>query len=117
MSPESGGTTKTRFIKGVLLAWIPFLLFIVPFFNAFRGIFSNKATGLGAVAGGLAEALVTFGLAAMVVTQLAAIILLARSFEKGRSLRSAFSAVSIACSLLLLSLLALSVWLFVRFRG
>jgi hypothetical protein len=50
----SDDAQKKRFLWGVLLAWIPFFFFILPaFFNAFREISTQKATGLGAVAGGV----------------------------------------------------------------
>ncbi|MGA2962289.1 MAG: hypothetical protein ABSD96_11500 [Candidatus Korobacteraceae bacterium] len=108
-------TMKDRFLKGVLLAWVSFFVFIVPgLIYSFRGISENKATGMGAVAGGVSEGLMTFGVAAMMITQIASIILLARTFEKGHSLRSLFSVVSICCSLLLVSITAVFVWLIMR---
>ena len=73
--------TKARFVNGLLLAWIPFVFFFAPMAVTFvRELSPQKATGLGAVAGGLSEGLITFGLAAIVVTQVGAIVLLARSF-------------------------------------
>jgi len=105
-----------RFNRGLLLTWVPFLLFMIPMFaNAFRGISNSKATGLAAVAGGMAEGLVTFGLAAIVITQFGAVVVLARTFSKGHFLRNCFSAVSMICSILLISLMGLFVWLIPRF--
>ena len=104
--------SRTRFLWGLGLAWIPFLVFFVPaLLNAFRGIFSNKATGIGAVAGGLAEGLATFGFVAIVGFEIASVVLLARSFSPGHSLRGFFSALSIGCALLFLSVLGLTFWL------
>ena len=105
-----------RFNQGVLLTWVPFLLFMIPMFaNAFTGISNSKATGLAAVAGGIAEGLATFGLAAIVITQVGAIVVLARTFSRGHFLRNFFSAVSMICSVLLISFMALFVWLIPRF--
>ena len=107
---------RARFVKGLLLAWIPLLVVMGPFFaEAFRDISNQKATGLGAVAGGLSQALTTFGLAALVVTQIAAIVLLARSFGRKHLLRSTLSMVTICCSVLLMAYLGMLAWLLVRY--
>jgi hypothetical protein len=104
------------FNRGLLLTWVPFLLFMIPMLaDAFRGISNSKATGLAAVAGGIAEGLVIFGLAAIVITQIVAILVLARTFNRRHFLRSLFSALSIACSLLLISFMVLFVSLIPRF--
>jgi|GEM_PF-3524939 len=104
------------FVKGVLLTWVPFLLFMVPMLaNTFRGVSESKATGLAAVAGGISEGLATFGLAAMVISQILAIFLLARTFDRGHFLRSLLSAVSMFCSLLLIAFTGVSVWWLIRF--
>lgn len=111
-------TTKARFIKGVLLAWIPFLCFMLPLFvSLFRSFSTEKATGIGAVAGGVSEGLATFGLAAIVISQIAAILLLARTFNRAHALRGFFSVVSICCSLILLAFIGLAVWLLMRLPG
>lgn len=104
-----------RFNRGLLLTWVPFLLFIIPIANVFRGISNSKATGLAAVAGGMAEGLATFGFAAIVITQVGAIVVLTRTFRGGHFLRNCFSVLSIICSVLLISFMALSVWLIPRF--
>src|SRR3954447_20327829 len=97
---------ETRFIKGALLAWIPCLLFFVPVIVfAFRDISASKATGLGAVAGGLAEGLVIFGFTAMVVSEATAIVLLARSFSKENAVRNFLSVASICCCALMLAMM------------
>ncbi len=104
--------SRTRFLWGIGLAWVPFLFFFVPaMLNAFRGIATNKATGMGAVAGGLAEGLAVFGLVTIVAFEIAAVVLLARSFSRGQSLRGFLSVVSIGCALLVLSVLGLMLWL------
>jgi hypothetical protein len=108
--------TAKAFLRGVLLTWVPFLLFMIPMLaNAFRGISNTKATGLAALAGGVAEGLATFGLAAIFITQIVAIFVLARTFNREHVLRSLFSGLSIICNLLLISFMVLSVWFIRRF--
>ena len=110
--------TRIRFVKGALLAWIPFLLFFVPaILNAFRGISANKATGLGAVAGGFSEGLVIFGFTAILISEVAALVLLFRSFSKGNALRSLLSVVSICCSGLVIAMMGAFVWLTAYMRS
>ena len=97
-----------RFLWGMLLAWGSFLLLMLWWIpEVFHGISENKATGLGAVAGGLNAWLrmVWFG-----ACQVGAIILLARSFARGHPWRTIFSVLSIGWSALLAALFALSVW-------
>ena len=59
---------KRRFLWGVSLAWAPWLPLLIASIlgltNGLRGISEQKATGLGAIIGGLAEALTSFGLVA-----------------------------------------------------
>jgi hypothetical protein len=88
-SPPNGyadDPAKRRFLWGVLLAWTPFLFAVVPsiigIFNAFREISTQKATSLGAVAGDLAEAFATFGLAAAFAFEVAAVGLLVRILQR-----------------------------------
>jgi hypothetical protein len=108
---------KRRFLWGVLLAWTPFLFAAVPaVFNAFREISTQKATGLGAIAGGFAEAFAIFGLAATLAFEVSAIALLARAFSRGHPIRTFFSVLSICCSGLMLSILGLCLWFFFRLR-
>jgi hypothetical protein len=103
MPDESLERTRTRFVQGAFLAWIPFLLCFVPaFFNAFRGIGQSKATGLAAVAGGWAEGLLIFGLTALVISQVTAVVLLTRSFSTEKVGRNFLSVASICCSAFML---------------
>ena len=107
---------RKRFLWGVLLAWIPFLFLQFPTIVAFFTELSNrKATGLGAVAGGLSESLVTFGLAVTLTSEVVAVVLLLRAFSRGHPLRTFFSALSICCSGLVLFGFGLFLWLYVRF--
>jgi hypothetical protein len=100
---------EKRLLWGVLLAWVPFFFFVFP---AIFEISTQKATGLGAVAGGLASS--TFGLAAGVVFEVTAIVLLLRAFSRGHPTRTFFSVISICCSGLTLAILGLCLWFFFR---
>jgi hypothetical protein len=115
MDAQSDDIKRKRFLWGVCLAWTPVLFFIIPtaidIFSAFRGIFNGKATGLAVVAGGLSEFFSTFGLAAILVFEVAAIVLLLRGFSGGRPVRALFSVLSICCSVLMLTVLGLFLWL------
>lgn len=103
---------KNRLLWGAALAWVPFaFLFVVMLKEMFRAVSSSKATGIGAIAGGLSEVLVTFGFVCFVAAQIAAIVLLFRSFAPGRTLRNVFVAVSLLCSLSILALLTAAVCL------
>jgi len=104
---------RKRFLWGVCLAWTPFLFLIIGIFSAFNGIAREKATGLAVVAGGLTELFSTFGLAAILVLEVAAIILLLRATSGARPLRTFFSVISICCSVFMLTILVLFLWLFV----
>lgn len=103
MDPE-----KKRFAWGIGLAWVPIALLIVP--SLFRGISQEKATGLAAVAGGIAEALSMFGLIAFVVCELAAIVLLLRVVKREQWRRSLVAVVSLVCSVIFLVLTGLAIW-------
>ena len=102
---------KRRFLWGVGLAWAPWIPALIgigyAFRDAFRGISEQKATGLGAIAGGLSELFVLYGIGAILVGQVAAIVLLIKAFSPGHFVRSLFSVVSICLSGLMLLLAGL----------
>jgi len=108
---ESDGKQK-RFFWGVALAWVPWVPMIIGLRNIFVGIGNSKATGVGAIAGGLVESYADAGLAAILICEVGAMALLFRAFSHGRGLRSAFSVLSICMSGLMLLLFCLSLWLF-----
>src|ERR1700686_5917038 len=83
MDIQTDGIKRKRFLWGVGLAWTPFLFLIIPLFSAFRGIAREKATGLAVVGGGLVEFFSTFGLAATLVFEGAAIMPLLRNILRG----------------------------------
>ena len=76
---------EKRLLWGAILAGISSLPFIILLFNAFRTMSQEKATGLGAVAGGWAEAYARFGFILTFVLPVAAIVLRSRSFSRGKS--------------------------------
>ena len=102
---------KKRFLWGALLAWMPtavLLTLVLP--NMFREFANQRQTGLGAIAGGLSEYFLTFGLVATLAFSIISIVLLLRSFSRGHWLRSLFSALSICLSMLLIALCSLYIW-------
>jgi hypothetical protein len=100
------------FIWGMVLAWIPSVPLIIGILHSFRGISEQKATGLGAVAGGSAEAYLTFGLAFTFISLLTAIVMLGRSFSGGHGTRTLLSVLSMCWSAFMLIIFGGSVWLF-----
>lgn len=103
---------QKRFLWGVALAWGPWIPTMIGFTNAFRGISNTKATGLAAVAGGIAETYVLVGLATTLICEVSAMVLLFRAFSRGHEVRSAFSVLSICMSGLMILVFGLSLWLF-----
>ena len=101
---------RRRFLWGAALAWVPAIPMCIGLGSAFVGINHSKATGLAAVAGGLAETYVTIGLAATLICEVWAMTLRFRSFSRGHGLRGALSILSL-CGLTL-TFFFLSVWLF-----
>lgn len=102
---------RTRFVKGAVLAWVPLLFVLIPaLLTLFRGLSSQKATGLGAVAGGFAQGFVVFGFAAMVASEIAAVVLLYRALSRNHALRTMFSLLSICASVLMLAITGALLW-------
>jgi hypothetical protein len=100
------------FVWGTVLAWAPWVPMIIGLAFVFRGVSNSKATGLGAMAGSLAEAYVWFGLVSAVICEVSAMVLLFRTFSRGHAARTALSTLSICMSILMIPLLGLSLWLF-----
>ena len=99
-----------RFLWGLALAWLPWIPTLVGLGNAFRGISTEKATGLGAVAGGLAEGFVLWGVATMIISQVVAITWLSRTFSREHQMRNVVCALSIGLCGLTLILVAGFLW-------
>ena len=106
----SRDTKRQWFLWGVILAWVPFLPTLIGIFNAFKGISAQKATGLGAVAGGLTESYATVGMIVTLLLPVAAIVLLGKSLSGVHPMRTLVSWLSICWSVLVLLLSGLSVW-------
>jgi hypothetical protein len=103
---------KKRFLWGVGLAWAPWIPTAIGLVSVFM---TQKATGLGVVTGGLSELFVVWGIGAILIGQVAAIVLLSRAFSPGHWVRSLFSGLSICFSGLMLLLVGLFLWL-LRFQ-
>jgi hypothetical protein len=99
-----------RFWWGVLLAWAPLVPTLIGFGYALRGISSTKATGLAALAGGVAEMLVLWGFATMLISQIVAIVWLWRRFSRNNIFRNLVGAASLCMSGLTFLLLAFFLW-------
>jgi uncharacterized membrane protein len=111
MDASSSDKRKRKyFLWGSILTWTLSIPLIIGIFHAFRGISEQKATGLGAVAGGVAEAYAMFGLILAFVLPVWAIVLLVKSFSGGHSARAVFSLLYICWSALTLAFAGLFVW-------
>lgn len=105
---------KKRFLWGIALSWVAWVPIVVGLVHSMKGISEEKATGLGAVAGGISEMLVTWGLGTMIICQVAAIVWLSRSFSREHAVRSLISGFSICLSTLMLALMGWMIWFFIR---
>ena len=102
---------QKRFLWGVVLAWAPWLPILVGLGIALKSISRQRATGIGAVAGGLTEIFVVWGVGAVLIGEVVAIILLVRAFSPGHWVRTLVSIVSVGLSALMLALIGLFLWL------
>ena len=102
---------RKRFLWGVLLAWAPWVPTLMGLGYTLQGIWGARATGLGAVAGGLSELFVACGIGAILIGEIAAIVFLSRTFSRGHRLRSLFSFLSILMSSMMLCIVGLFLWL------
>jgi len=98
-----------RFAVGMLLAWAPWVPTLLGLIHIVV-ISGNKATGIGAVAGGVSEMLVLLGLGTMIVSQITAIALLSRSFSREHFARSLVSVISIILSAIMLAIMGGYIW-------
>jgi hypothetical protein len=107
--PSPDTRQRQLYLWGLTLAWIPALPIVIFLVNALRGISENKATGLGAVAGGISEASVVSGLLFILFCCVGAIVCLARSFSRRHPGRTILSVLSICWSVFVLLLFAVSI--------
>ena len=111
MDESSSDERKTKyFLWGTALTCTLSIPFLIGIFHAFQGISEQKATGVGAVAGGLAEAYAIFGLFLAFILPVAAIVLLVKSFSGRHSARALVSLLYICWSVLTLAFAGLFVW-------
>jgi uncharacterized membrane protein YhaH (DUF805 family) len=107
---------RKRFFWGLALAWLPFIPVLVGLANALRGMSQQKATGIGAVAGGIAEMGVLYVLTLAPILTISAMVLLLRSLSKAHPLRNILAVISVCWGALMISVLALFFWLvYVKF--
>jgi hypothetical protein len=81
---------KKRFLWGVALAWAPSVPALIGLSNVLRGTSRGRATGLAAVAGGLAEMIAVCGIGAILIGQGTAIFLRLRAFSPGDWMQNRF---------------------------
>ena len=86
---------RKRMLFGGLLAWTPMLFILLVFIST---ISRQRTSGLGAVAGGLSEALSMFGLVAAVASQIGAVVLLFPALRRAPLVESFIAALSICCA-------------------
>ena len=102
---------KRLFLWGVVLAWVPWIPTLIGLANSFSGISNTKGTGLTAIAGGFVEMFVMWGIVAMLIAQVAAVVLLFRAFAPGHWTRGLLATLSICASGSMLLLVGLFLWL------
>lgn len=106
-----GNVNQKRFRWALVVAWAPWIPMLFGLGRLFIGIGNSKATGLAAVAGGMVDMLVLWGLVTLIIAQVVAIIWLLRSFSKNDVFRNLISSVSIGASGFTLLLLVGFFWL------
>ena len=102
---------RKRFLWGVAIGWFSIIPLLYGCANAFKGVSQQKATGLGAVAGGMAEVCATVGALVLLLTPLIAIYLLVTSWSRDQAARNFFSVVTILWSGFTLFLILGAAWL------
>ena len=80
--------SNKHFLWGLLLAWAPWVPTTIGLGYFFIGLNHSKATGLAVLVGGMVELLVWWGIATMIISQIAAIVWLFRSFSNAHILRN-----------------------------
>lgn len=106
----------TGFRWGVVITLVLSIGPVLGMFNMFRGISTQKATGLGAVAGGLAEGYAAVTMILVFVLPLVAIVFLGKSLSKKPGSRSVISLLCIGWNGIMLVLSGLFVWFYFHLR-
>lgn len=99
-----------RFVWALALAWVPWIPTLVGFVRVFLPITNQTATGLAAVAGGIGELLVMWGVVSMIVAQGVAMVWMFRSLSRDHWGRNIISLASIGMSGLMLVMVGLFLW-------
>ena len=102
---------RKRFFWGVAIGWFSIIPLLYGCANAFKGVSEQKATGLGTVAGGVAEVCAMVGALVLLVSPLIAIYLLVTSWSRGQAARNFFSVLTILWSGFTLFLIMGAAWL------
>jgi hypothetical protein len=71
---------RRTFFWGIVLAWTPIALFVLGIVRAMLEMSRQRTSGLGPVAGGVSEVLVTYGLLVALASQILAVVLIVRTF-------------------------------------
>jgi hypothetical protein len=77
-----------RFRWALVLAWAPWVPILCGLLSELFELKGSKATGLAAVVGGMAEMFVYWGVAALIIAQVVAIVWLIGSLSKSDMLRN-----------------------------
>lgn len=110
MSNNTQDLNRKWFHRGIALVWIPSVPFVLAVLYSLRGISEQRATGLGAIAGALATVYLPLVIVLTLGLEVAAIVLLLRSFSRSHVGRILLSAFSIAWSVLVIAGFSLLTW-------
>ena len=113
MEDSSSHDSKGKwYVWGTILTWTLSIPVIIAIFNSLREISEQKATGIGAVAGGLAGGYVTFSLILAFVLPVGAIVLLVRSLSGTHRMRALLSVLYICWCAFTLALASIFAWFY-----
>lgn len=105
---QNSDEAKKRLVWGLVLAWSTAVPVAVGLISNFHGRSGPIPTGVHEIAGSVVIAFIVFGVAVILLSQIAAIVFLLRSFPVGYRV---FSMLSICWSGLVIFLSAYCVWL------
>ncbi|HVO63710.1 MAG TPA: hypothetical protein VMT53_22495 [Terriglobales bacterium] len=106
---------RKRFLWGIAVGWCTLIPLVYGCSNSFKGISEQKATGVGAVAGGVAEACVIVGALVLILYPRIAIYLLVTSWSRGQATRNFLSVITILWSGFTLLLIFGAAWMIFLF--
>ena len=102
---------RKRFLWGIAIGWFSFIPLVYGCANAFKGVSEQKATGIGAIAGGVAEICVLVGALVLLVSPMIAIYLLVTSWSHGKAARNFLSVITMLWSGFTLFLILGAAWM------